>query len=139
MTYALGESLQMAVYGRLAADPALDALVGGAVYDAVPQVASDLFVALGHEDARGRSDASGQGAVHDLRISVVTRRESFLSAKAAAAAVSDALLSGTLAMTRGRVVSIRFLRARARRDEGEDTRRIDLWFRARTDESPMTE
>ena len=139
MTYALGESLQMAVYGRLAGHPAVDALVHGAVYDAVPQVAPDLFVALGPEDARGRSDISGSGALHDLRISVVTRRESFLAAKAAAAAVSDALLEGDLPMTRGRVVSLRFLKARARRDEGEGTRRIDLWFRARTDEQSTTE
>ncbi|MEM8851729.1 MAG: DUF3168 domain-containing protein [Pseudomonadota bacterium] len=133
MTYALGESLQMAVYSRLAGDVALDSLIGGAVFDAVPQAAPDLFVALGPEEVRGRGDASGQGAVHDLRVSVVTARDGFLAAKNVAARVSD-LLSEALPMTRGRMVSMRFLKARARRDEGEGTRRIDLWFRARLDD-----
>ncbi len=134
MTYAMSESLQMGIYGLLVADPELDSLVAGAVYDAVPGNAPDLFVALGPEQARGRDDASGQGSVHDLRISVVTSRDGFLAAKGVAARVSDLLVGGGVALTRGRLVSMRFLRARARRDEGEGTRRIDLWFRARLDD-----
>jgi hypothetical protein len=89
---------------------------------------------LGPERVRGRSDATASGAVHEVRISVVTTRNGFLDAKRVAGRVSDALERGTLTMTQGRVVSMRFLRARAQRDEGEATRRIDLWFRARTDE-----
>ena len=131
MTYALASGLQSAVYERLASDPAMDAVP---VFDAVPQAAPDLYVALGHEDAVGRDDASGRGARHDLRLSVVTTRDGYAAAKAAAATVCDVLLAGDLALTRGRVVSLRFLKARARRDEGERTRRIDLWFRARTDD-----
>ncbi|TFL18595.1 DUF3168 domain-containing protein [Jannaschia formosa] len=134
MSYAMGASLQTAVYTALAADPALGAMLGGAVYDAVPQRAPDLFVALGPEDVAGRDDISGRGARHDLRVSVVTKREGYSAAKAAAVLVSDALLSAELVLTRGRLVSLRFLKARARRDEGENTRRIDLWFRARLDE-----
>ena len=134
MSYAMAASLQTAVYSALAADPALDALVAGAIYDLVPQKAPDLFVALGQEDAVARDDASGAIVRHDLRVSVVTTREGYAAAKAAAVLVSDALLSAQLVLTRGRVISLRLLRARARRDEGEDTRRIDLWFRARLDE-----
>lgn len=134
MTYALGESLQMAVYSRLAGDPSLDEAVGGAIFDAVPSSAPDLFVALGPEQARGRSDQSGQGAVHDIRISVVTIRDGYMAAKKVAGLVSDALVGMDLPMTRGRMVSMRFLKANARRDKGEGTRRIDLWFRARLDE-----
>jgi hypothetical protein len=133
MTYAMGESLQMAVYGALSADAVLDALVGG-VFDAVPRAAPDLFVALGPEDVRGRSDVSGSGAVHDLRVSVVTAGDGFVAAKRAAVRVSE-VLEAPLPMTRGRMVSLRFLKAKARRDEGEGTRRIDLWFRARVDEA----
>jgi hypothetical protein len=131
MTYAMGAGLQAAVYGRLASDPRLD---GVPVFDAVPQAAPDLFVALGPEEVLGRADASGHGARHDLRLSVVTRREGYAAVKAVAGTVSDVLLSGVLPLSRGRVVSLRFLKARARRDEGEGTRRIDLWFRARVDE-----
>ncbi|GIT91819.1 hypothetical protein JANAI62_22760 [Jannaschia pagri] len=134
MTYAMGNSLQMAIYSRLASDPALESLIDGAIFDAVPQVAPDLFVALGPEDVTDRSDQTGSGARHDLRISVVTSRDGFMAAKAVAAQVSDSLLSAALVMSRGRVVSLRFLKAKARRDEGEDTRRIDLWFRARLDD-----
>ncbi|MEM8822175.1 MAG: DUF3168 domain-containing protein [Pseudomonadota bacterium] len=133
MTYALGESLQMAVYSRLAGDSELDNLVDGAVFDAVPQAAPELFVALGPEKVQGRGDATALGAVHDLRVSVVTARDGFLAAKTVAARVSD-LLRETLPMARGRMVSMRFLKAQARRDEGEGTRRIDLWFRARLDD-----
>ncbi len=92
MTYALGESLQMAIYGRLVADTALDALLSGAIYDAVPDAAPDLFVALGPEQAVTRSDHSGEGALHDMQISVVTKRGGYIAAKAAAARVSDALV-----------------------------------------------
>lgn len=134
MTYALGESLQIAIYSRLATDPALDALLDGAIYDAVPQAAPDLFIALGPEVVSDRSDQTGAGARHDMLISVVTARDGYMAAKTAAARVSDSLLSANLIMVRGHVVSLRFLKARARRDEGEGTRRIDLWFRARLDD-----
>ncbi len=134
MTYAMGESLQTAVYRRLAADPAIDATVAGAVYDAVPDAAPDLFVALGPEKATGLSDSGGEGAIHQMRVSVVTRRGGYVAAKAVAALVCDSLAGADLPLTRGRLVSMRFVRAEARRDEGEGTRRIDLWFRARLDD-----
>lgn len=134
MTYAMGESLQVAVYGRIAGDPAIDAAVGGAVYDVVPDAAPDLFVALGPERVTGQSDSGGDGAIHQMRVSVVTRRGGYVAAKAVAAMVCDSLVGADLTLMRGRLVSMRFLRAEARRDEGEGTRRIDLWFRARLDD-----
>ncbi|MEM9795795.1 MAG: DUF3168 domain-containing protein [Pseudomonadota bacterium] len=137
MTYAMGEGLQMAIYTRLAGDPTLDSLVPGAVFDAVPTMAPDLFVALGPEKTRDRSDVSGAGAWHDLRVSIVTTRPGYLAAKRVAARVSDVLLDGALTLTRGRVASMRFLKAEAKRDEGEGTRRIDLWFRARLEDQVL--
>lgn len=134
MTYAMGGSLQMAVYSRLAADAAIDAAVDGAIYDAVPDAAPDLFVALGPEKVTGVSDSGGDGAVHQMRVSVVTRRGGYIAAKAVAALVCDSLAGADLPLARGRLVSMRFLRAEARRDEGEGTRRIDLLFRARLDD-----
>ncbi|MEL6587052.1 MAG: DUF3168 domain-containing protein [Pseudomonadota bacterium] len=134
MTYAMGESLQMAVYSRLAGDPGLDDLIHGAVFDAVPERAPDLFVAMGPEQARAQSDVSGACSIHDIQLSVVTTREGYLAAKSVAGRVSDALSSSALTLTRGRVVSLRFLRARARRDKTQGTRRIDMWFRAHLDE-----
>lgn len=136
MTYAMGASLQAAIYARLAGDQAIDAMVNGAIYDAVPEAAPDLFVAIGPERVTGRSDASGAGAVHQLQISVVTRRNGYSAAKSVAALVSDALDGAGLELGRGRLVSMQFQRAQARRDESETTRRIDLWFRARLDDQP---
>lgn len=134
MTYAMSSGLQAAVYELLANDAALNAQVAGAVYDSVPESAPDLFVALGPEKASDRSDATAGGAIHQFRISVVTRRQGFMAAKEVAGRVSDALAEAALPLARGRVVSMRFLRAQAKRDEGEGTRRIDLWFRARLDD-----
>lgn len=135
MTYAVAESLQTAIYAHLMTDPAVDTLVEGAVYDDVPPDAPDLFVAIGAERATGVGDSGGAGAIHLLEISVVTRREGYLAAKAVAVAVSDALSGTDLTLARGRLVSLRFLRANAKRDKTEGTRRIDLTFRARTDDS----
>ncbi|MCK0166891.1 DUF3168 domain-containing protein [Jannaschia sp. S6380] len=134
MTYAMSESLQSAVYDRLSGDADLDALVAGAVFDSVPERAPDLFVALGPEKASDRSDATAGGAIHQVRISVVTRRQGFMAAKAVAGRVSDILSGAAMPLARGRLVSMRFLKAQAKRDEGEGTRRIDLWFRARLDD-----
>ncbi|WP_299837808.1 DUF3168 domain-containing protein [uncultured Jannaschia sp.] len=131
MTYAMGEALQTAVYQRLVSDPEVTDLTKGAVFDSVPDPAPDLFVALGPEKVRNRSDNTGPGASHEFRVSVVTRRQGYLAAKSVAACISDAMIKTTLTLSRGSVVFLRFVRAEARRDEGEGTRRIDLWFQAR--------
>lgn len=135
MTYAVAQALQAAVYQRLAAYPPLAALVGPHVYDAVPPgLMPSLYVALGPETARDRSDATDRGALHDFAVSVVSEAAGFSTAKAAAAAISDALLGASLALARGRVVSLRFLRAQAARRGAEGTRQIDLVFRARVED-----
>ncbi|MFO6463672.1 DUF3168 domain-containing protein [Jannaschia sp. KMU-145] len=134
MSYALSEGLQAAIYTRLTADAELGSLVGASIYDAVPDAAPDLFVALGQENARAAGDASGQVTTHDLKVSVVTRTAGYVTAKRVAARLSDLLSNADLTLPRGRMISLRFRLARARRDEGEVTRRIDLWFRARLDD-----
>ena len=133
MSYAMAAALQAALYGALAGDAALGALVGGAVHDAVPDPAPDLFVVLGAERARPASDASARGAVHEVEISVVTARHGYADAKAAAARVSAVLEGAPPAMAEGRIVDVAFASARARKDEGEGVRRIDLRFRVRVD------
>jgi hypothetical protein len=130
MSYGASSALQTAVYQALTSAPAL---VGVAVYDAVPPSPAGTFVLVGPEDVRDASDKSGQGAEHLLAISVVSDGTGFLAAKTIAGAISDLLTGANLTLTRGRLVSLLFLRASARRiDEGE-VRRIDLTFRARTE------
>lgn len=135
MSYASGAALQAAVFQRLAADAALAALVGTAVYDAVPPgTVTGTYVSLGPEDVRDASDATGGGAAHDFTISVVTDASGFLQAKAVAVAVSDALTGAPLVLARGHLVGLWFLKARARRVQTGEMRRIDLSFRARIED-----
>lgn len=132
MSYGAAAALQAAVYQRLMADTALDALVGSAIYDAAPPgTALGTYVSLGPEVVRDASSQTERGAVHEFSVSVVTDAAGFQNAKAVAAAVSDALTGATLVLARGHLVGLWFLRARARRVEDADVRRIDLFFRAR--------
>ncbi len=132
MTYGVAAALQTAVYQHLQADPALTALVGGAVYDAVPPgLVAGTYVSLGPEEVREASDKTGHGALHEITVSVVTDAAGFSTAKAVATAVSDALVDAQLALSRGALVYLNFYRARARRVQDADMRRIDLVFRAR--------
>ncbi|SIO10904.1 Protein of unknown function [Rhodovulum sp. ES.010] len=132
MSYGAAAALQTAIYQRLSGDAALAALVGTAIYDVVP--AGELpatYVSLGPEETRDASDKTGAGALHHVTISVVTAQAGFAQAKAAAGAISDALVGAPLSLSRGRLVGLWFDRARAKRVGDKDERRIDLRFAAR--------
>jgi hypothetical protein len=132
MSYGVAAALQVAVYQRLTGWAPLTALVGPAVYDAIPAgPLPAIYVALGAELARDRSDQTGRGAEHEFTVAVVTDTAGFAPAKAAAAAVSDALVDADLTMTRGHLVSLNFHRATAARVGTGETRQINLTFRAR--------
>lgn len=132
MSYAVSAALQAAVYQALASDADLASHVGTDIFDAMP--AGDvpsIFVSLGPEEVRDASDKTGRGAVHVFTVSVVTSAAGFQKAKAAAGVICDALIDADLTLTRGALVSLTFDRARARRAEDADLRRVDLTFRAR--------
>ncbi|WP_299414670.1 DUF3168 domain-containing protein [uncultured Sulfitobacter sp.] len=140
MSYAVSGALQAAIYEALLADAALVALVGNSIYDAVPAGnVPELYVRLGTETVRGASDISGAGAAHFLTVSVITTNPGFASAKAAATAVSDALHDAPLELARGRLVSLRFERAAAKRVDAGSGRQIDLRFRARVQDDLSTQ
>lgn len=103
MSYAYAAALQTAVFARLSGDAALTALVGTAVYDAVPPgPLPALYVVLGPE-----------------------------TAKEAAAAVSSALVDAPLSLSAGRLVALNFLKANAKREGAGAIRRVDMTFAAR--------
>lgn len=136
MSFALSGPLQAAVYGALCADPALTALVGDAIYDAVPSGSLPLlYVRLGSETVTDASDGSGAGAVHLITVSVITTYPGFADAKAVAGAVSDVLHDGNLTLSRGRLVGLWFETAKAHRIDAVSARQIDLRFRARVEDS----
>lgn len=132
MSYGAAAALQAAIYQRLTADSVLNGLVGGAIHDAVPPGSpAGTYVSIGPEVVKDASSQTERGAEHEFSVSVVTDAQGFRDAKAVAAAVSDALTGATLVLARGHLVGLWFLRARARRVEDADVRRIDLFFRAR--------
>lgn len=135
MSYGASGALQAAVFDRLSADAALGALVGTAIYDALPPgILPSLYVVIGPERVRDRSDKTGRGAEHDFTVSVVTDVAGFAVAKAAAGAVSDALVHAPLDLSRGHLVGLHFVRAVAARVGAGGERQIDLTFRARIDD-----
>lgn len=137
MSYAAGVALQGAVYQYLRADAALTALVGDAIFDAMPATApSGVYVSLGPEEVRDAGDVTAPGSAHDFIVSVLSGSDEsagFAVVKAAAVAVSEALENGALSLDRGHLAGMWFLRARARRVENGAARRVDLTFRARID------
>lgn len=137
MSYGMAAALQSAVYQHLLADNGVTALIGSAIYDAVPAGnLADTYVSLGPEDVRDRSDQSGTGAVHRFTVSVVTENAGFGAAKQVAAAVGDALKDADLTLSRGRMIGLWFERASARRSgKAGRIRRIDLRFRARLEDN----
>ncbi|EKE43650.1 hypothetical protein OCGS_2382 [Oceaniovalibus guishaninsula JLT2003] len=131
MTYAMAAPLQAAVFQALRADPAVAALTGGAIHDAVPPgPVPGLYVTLGDEDVRERGCKDAGGARHDFTLRVVSDAAGFRQAKQAAAAICDALLAGLPPLPRGRIAGLWFVRARARRIGGGAAREIELRFRA---------
>jgi len=136
MSYAISGSLQAAVYTALAQDDVLMAIVGDAIYDAMPPgEVPPIYVRLGAETVRDASDGTGAGAEHSFTVSVVSDAPGYADAKAAAGAISDALHDADLTLSRGRLVSLRFERASARTVSAAQIRQIDLRFRARVEDA----
>lgn len=136
MSYAISGALQQAIFGALRDDLALQALVGDAVYDALPSGALPrTYVSLGPETVRERGDATGNGAEHRIVISVVTEVPGFGQAKDVAGVVCDVLQDAPLALARGRLVALQFQKATAAKIDNATGRRIDLTFRARVEDS----
>jgi hypothetical protein len=132
MSYGSAAALQAAVYAQLTSAVAL---AGVSVVDAVPTGGgAGTFVLIGPEEVIDQADKTGGGAEHRLVVSVISDATGFAAAKAVAVAVSDALDNPALVLTRGRLVSLRFLRARAQRLDAGGARRIDLSFRARIED-----
>lgn len=130
MSYGVSAALQAAVYQRLAAE-----LPGVAVHDAIPPGGgSGTFVLLGPEEVIDAGDGSGGGAEHRLLISVISDATGFLAAKQIAVQLSDALIGAALVLSRGRLVDLRFLKAKAARLAEGEARRIDLRFAARVED-----
>ena len=135
MSYAMAQPLQSAVFNALLASPAVQALVGSDIYDATPSGSLPAtYVLLGEEDVRARSDISAAGALHEFTVTIVSTAAGFSGAKDLAGVITDLLTGSNLALSRGRVVWLAFLRARARRSASVGERQVELRFRAQVED-----
>jgi hypothetical protein len=138
MSYAFSFALQAAVYRRLVADEALAALVGDAIFDAPLQLSPDEMAAdyltIGEETVRANGTKTSEGALHDFEVVAHSARDGFDTVKRIAAAVCAALVDAPLDLEAGRLVALRFLRARADRGPAPEKRRISMRFRAVVDQ-----
>ncbi|MBR9843299.1 MAG: DUF3168 domain-containing protein [Rhodobacteraceae bacterium] len=136
MSYGVSGALQSAIYQHLQGDAGLTALIGDAVYDAVPTGTIPLtYVILGSETVLDRSDKSGAGAEHRLTVSVLSDGAGFATAKEVAGVISDLLHDVDLTLARGRLVYLNFDRATAERVGTGNQRRIDMRFHARVEDN----
>lgn len=136
MSYGQASALQAAVYQHLSADAALAGLVGTAIYDAIPPGSlPSLYVTIGPEIVRDKSDQTGTGAEHEFTVSVISDQAGFSEAKTAAGAVSDALVDAPLTLSRGYLIGLGFYKATAARIGTGETREIKLTFRARVEDA----
>jgi len=134
MTYALSEPLQRAVFEALLGDATLSSFVGSDIYDApLPlEVANgpSEYVTLGGESVRDASSGSEDGALHDFTVIVHSNASGFMISKQIAGAICDVLLDAQLPLARGKLVYLRFLKAKADAGIPPARRTITLNFRA---------
>ncbi len=134
MSLALSGALQGAIYSALTGDAALVALVGVEIYDAPLPSGGALplgeHVTLGEEVVKPFGSVTSSGGVHDFDVVVHSTANGFAAAKTVAAAVSGVLVDADLAVVGGHLVSLRFLKAKAKRGVAPELRRIEMRFRA---------
>lgn len=138
MSFVFSQALQSAVYMRLSGHAELAALVGSAIQDAPLEVSPAALpadhITLGEEIVRANDTKTSFGAVHDFNVTIHSSRDGFETAKRIAAAVCDCLIDAPLALSRGRLIGLRFLRAKAERGPAPEKRKISLRFRAVVDQ-----
>ena len=136
MSYAHSLALQSAIYSALGTDPAVTAIVGDAIFDAMPAgEVPPIYVLLGAEEVTDASDQTGEGSWHHVALHVVTSEQGFAPAKRVAAAAYLALNNAPLALDAGHLVGLHFRKARARRHPDGVHREIVVTFRARISDS----
>ena len=118
MTYALAWPLQEAIFQLLCNNPICNEHFGGQIFDAPLPLNGEaelqgLYLVIGDEEAQDWSTSAEHGAVHVISLNVHAPRRGFSEAKRAAAEISDAILNANLILSRGRVVSVHFVDARA--------------------------
>ncbi|MEM7295559.1 MAG: DUF3168 domain-containing protein [Pseudomonadota bacterium] len=136
MSYVGAGALQTAVFQTLLADTDLGAIVGSDIYDVLPSgTLPSIYVTIGDEEVKDASYSTGSAARVSLLVSVVSDTGGYANAKAAATAISNALVGVSLTLTEGYLVGLWFQKSSARRTDDPDVRRLDLTFDALVQET----
>ena len=126
--------LRKAVRAALIADASLSSMLGGArVYDEAPRGTEPPYVTFGDARSRDWSTASDRGAEHILVIDVWSVQRGQREALAISARVQDLLDDASLTLDSHNLVSLRFTRLDARRENQGRFTRASLAFRAVTE------
>jgi hypothetical protein len=127
-------ALRRAIRDRLAASPALTALIGaGRVHDEPPLSAKPPYVLIGEARVTDWSTATEPGAELNLTLDAFSRQGGHSEAHALAGVLLEALDDAPLTLDGHRLVALRFGEADIRRDRDGRTYRAALRFRALTE------
>lgn len=123
-------ALQQAVYATLSVDSAVAALVGSAIFDAVPRDGDFPRIVIGEGQELDWSTATDEGSEHRFLVTVWSRKEGHGEAKQIATAIQDALHEAELTVTGQSLISLRHLSTDFARERDGKTWRATLKFRA---------
>jgi hypothetical protein len=134
MPTAASAALRAAVHDALAADSALNALLGGPkVYDEPPRAAAFPYVTLGETRVLDWSTGTDTGEEHQLTLHAWSRQGGHREAHLITGALLQALDDAPLTLADHRLINFRFAVADVRRDADGRTYHALIRFRAVTE------
>ncbi|HEY5278216.1 MAG TPA: DUF3168 domain-containing protein [Pseudolabrys sp.] len=134
MPTAASAALRAAVHDALAADSALNALLGGPkVYDEPPRAAAFPYVTLGETRVLDWSTGTDTGEEHQLTLHAWSRQGGHREAHLITGALLQALDDAPLTLADHRLINFRFAVADVRRDADGRTYHALVRFRAVTE------
>ncbi len=130
-----GWALRTALYGAIAADAGVKALIGdpARIYDDVAADATFPFVTLGDGDARIWATKDSAGAEHAVTLHAWSRYEGHKECQQIIEALQDALHDASLILTGHTLVNLRFVSSGIIRDPDGATTHGVIRFRAVTE------
>jgi hypothetical protein len=127
-------ALQQSIFARLAADAALNGLLGGPrVHDDVPQASPFPYISFGHSLVRDWSTGSEDGSEHVVTLHVWSQGKGKKEAHEIMDAVRSALHDQALSLAGHRLVNLRHELSEARREPDGDTTHGIVRYRAVTE------
>ena len=134
MPTAASAALRAAVHDALAADAALNALLGGPkIYDEPPRAAVFPYVTLGETRVTDFSTGTEAGEEHQLTLHAWSRQGGHREAHLITGALLQALDDADLALTDHTLINFRFAVADVRREADGRTYHALVRFRAVTE------